>query len=49
MNTITIGNTTFSVKSLKSCETLKEAQERFKRHDKDVIKRAYDKAKKVKS
>lgn len=48
MKDVKIGNTSFNTKSLKACSSLKEAQEKFKSINKEVVKQAYEEAKKRK-
>jgi hypothetical protein len=49
MEDVKINGISFNTAVLKTCESLKDAQQRFKQHDKDVVKQAYDQAKKMKA
>lgn len=49
MKDVKIGSISFNTAVLKSCSSVKEAQERFKNKDKTIVKRAYEEAKKIKS
>ena len=48
MKDVRIGTISFNTLVLKKCNSIKEAQERFKQFDKKLVKRAYDEAKKMK-
>lgn len=48
MKDVRIGKTSFNTEVLKACESIKDAQKRFANHDKDIVKRAFNEAKKIK-
>lgn len=45
MSDLKIGNVSFNRESLLSCSTIKEAQEKFSKRDKELVKMAYEQAK----
>lgn len=49
MKDVTVGSISFNTAVLKSCATLKEAQDRYKQFNKETVKTAWNDAKKVKA